>query len=112
MVTCSCRGIGKAYGNSNTCCIGKAYAYCILLSILCAVVTGSSCLIGKVYGNTCCIGKACAYCILFVILCAVVTGGSRGIGKAYAVELARRGLNVVLISREEKKLIKTAQELG
>ena len=69
-------------------------------------------MIGKVNGNTCCIGKACAYCILFVILCAVVTGGSRGIGKAYAVELARRGLNVVLISREEKKLIKTAQELG
>lgn len=46
------------------------------------------------------------------IMCAVVTGSSCGIGKAYAVELARRGMNIVLLSREEKKLIKTAQELG
>ncbi|XP_076471271.1 inactive hydroxysteroid dehydrogenase-like protein 1 [Babylonia areolata] len=42
---------------------------------------------------------------------AVVTGGSDGIGKAYAMELARRGMNIVLLSKEEKKLIKAAQEI-
>uniref|UniRef100_W5N7M9 Uncharacterized protein n=1 Tax=Lepisosteus oculatus TaxID=7918 RepID=W5N7M9_LEPOC len=36
---------------------------------------------------------------------AVVTGATSGIGKAYAIELARRGLDLVLISRSEKKLI-------
>nr|XP_015195955.1 PREDICTED: very-long-chain 3-oxoacyl-CoA reductase-B-like [Lepisosteus oculatus] len=35
---------------------------------------------------------------------AVVTGATSGIGKAYAIELARRGLDLVLISRSEKKL--------
>jgi 17beta-estradiol 17-dehydrogenase / very-long-chain 3-oxoacyl-CoA reductase len=42
----------------------------------------------------------------------VVTGSSDGIGKAYARELARRGMNIVLLSREQKKLMKTAQEIG
>ncbi|XP_063786204.1 very-long-chain 3-oxoacyl-CoA reductase-B-like [Pseudophryne corroboree] len=40
---------------------------------------------------------------------AVVTGASDGIGKAYAEELARRGLNVVLISRTLKKLQSIAE---
>ncbi|XP_063807559.1 very-long-chain 3-oxoacyl-CoA reductase-B-like [Pseudophryne corroboree] len=40
---------------------------------------------------------------------AVVTGASDGIGKAYAEELARRGLNVVLISRTLKKLQSVAE---
>uniref|UniRef100_A0A8C3W5G7 17beta-estradiol 17-dehydrogenase n=1 Tax=Catagonus wagneri TaxID=51154 RepID=A0A8C3W5G7_9CETA len=35
---------------------------------------------------------------------AVVTGATNGIGKAYAHELARRGLNIVLISRDPSKL--------
>jgi 17beta-estradiol 17-dehydrogenase / very-long-chain 3-oxoacyl-CoA reductase len=34
----------------------------------------------------------------------VVTGATDGIGKAYAFELAKRGMNVVLISRTESKL--------
>ncbi|XP_025087589.1 inactive hydroxysteroid dehydrogenase-like protein 1 [Pomacea canaliculata] len=42
---------------------------------------------------------------------AVITGGSDGIGKAYAQELARNGLNVLLISKEERKLMKTAKEI-
>lgn len=42
----------------------------------------------------------------------VITGGSDGIGKAYAQELARNGLNVLLISKEERKLMKTAKEIG
>ena len=42
----------------------------------------------------------------------VVTGCTQGIGKAYAVELAKRGMNIVLISRNMDKLIATAQELG
>ena len=42
----------------------------------------------------------------------VVTGATDGIGKAYAVEFARRGMNVVLISRSLEKLQAVAQEIG
>ena len=42
---------------------------------------------------------------------AVVTGASEGIGKSYAVELARRGLNIVLMSRSREKLQKVADEI-
>ncbi|XP_059207591.1 hydroxysteroid (20-beta) dehydrogenase 2 [Centropristis striata] len=42
---------------------------------------------------------------------AVVTGATGGIGKAYASELARRGLNVVLISRSDDKLQMVAKEI-
>lgn len=35
---------------------------------------------------------------------AVITGGSDGIGKGYAFELAKRGLNICIISRTESKL--------
>jgi 17beta-estradiol 17-dehydrogenase / very-long-chain 3-oxoacyl-CoA reductase len=34
----------------------------------------------------------------------VITGASEGIGRAYSEELARRGINVFLISRSEQKL--------
>uniref|UniRef100_A0A3B1IC39 Hydroxysteroid (20-beta) dehydrogenase 2 n=1 Tax=Astyanax mexicanus TaxID=7994 RepID=A0A3B1IC39_ASTMX len=42
---------------------------------------------------------------------AVVTGATSGIGRAYALELARRGLDIVLISRSEEKLLQTAKEI-
>ncbi|KAM3927297.1 very-long-chain 3-oxoacyl-CoA reductase-B-like [Leptodactylus fuscus] len=42
---------------------------------------------------------------------AVVTGATDGIGKAYAMELARRGFDVVLISRTVEKLKKVADEI-
>jgi 17beta-estradiol 17-dehydrogenase / very-long-chain 3-oxoacyl-CoA reductase len=42
---------------------------------------------------------------------AVVTGASEGIGRAYAIELAKRGLNVVLLSRSQAKLDKVADEI-
>ncbi|KAH7936079.1 inactive hydroxysteroid dehydrogenase-like protein 1 [Rhipicephalus sanguineus] len=42
---------------------------------------------------------------------AVVTGGTDGIGKQYARQLAKRGLNIILISRNLEKLQATAQEL-
>ncbi|KAJ1526172.1 hypothetical protein ONE63_009331 [Megalurothrips usitatus] len=42
---------------------------------------------------------------------AVVTGSTDGIGKAYALELARRGVNICLISRSLDKLQKTAAEI-
>lgn len=43
---------------------------------------------------------------------AVVTGATDGIGKAIAKELAKRGINIVLISRTEDKLEKVAVEIG
>ena len=42
---------------------------------------------------------------------AVVTGASEGIGKGYALELARRGLNIVIMSRSQEKLQKVADEI-
>ena len=35
---------------------------------------------------------------------AIVTGCTQGIGKAYAIELATKGMNLVLISRNQNKL--------
>ncbi|XP_023942979.1 inactive hydroxysteroid dehydrogenase-like protein 1 [Bicyclus anynana] len=42
---------------------------------------------------------------------AVITGSTDGIGKQYALELAQRGLNVVLISRNPDKLKSVAEEI-
>ncbi|KAG7484836.1 hypothetical protein MATL_G00053720 [Megalops atlanticus] len=42
---------------------------------------------------------------------AVVTGATSGIGRAYANELARRGLDIVLVSRSEEKLHAVAMEI-
>ncbi|XP_065078422.1 hydroxysteroid dehydrogenase-like protein 1 [Ochlerotatus camptorhynchus] len=42
---------------------------------------------------------------------AVITGATDGIGKGYAVHLARKGMNLVLISRSEAKLIKVSREI-
>lgn len=42
---------------------------------------------------------------------AIVTGATDGIGKAYAFELARKGLNIVLISRTEQKLKMVQEEI-
>jgi len=42
---------------------------------------------------------------------AVVTGSTDGIGKLYAFELARRGINVILISRSADKLKVVADEI-
>ncbi|CAG9828679.1 unnamed protein product [Diabrotica balteata] len=43
---------------------------------------------------------------------AVITGATDGIGKAYAEILAKKGLNIVLISRTQSKLEDVAKELG
>ncbi|KAI2664543.1 Very-long-chain 3-oxoacyl-CoA reductase-B [Labeo rohita] len=42
---------------------------------------------------------------------AVVTGATSGIGRGYAEELAKRGLDIVLISRSEDKLRRVAKEI-
>lgn len=42
---------------------------------------------------------------------AVITGATDGIGKAYAFALAKKGLNIVLISRTESKLEAVGKEI-
>eukprot|EP01065_Artemidia_motanka_P002927 TRINITY_DN11396_c3_g1_i1.p2 TRINITY_DN11396_c3_g1~~TRINITY_DN11396_c3_g1_i1.p2 ORF type:complete len:344 (+),score=140.93 TRINITY_DN11396_c3_g1_i1:74-1033(+) len=42
---------------------------------------------------------------------AVVTGATDGIGKAFALELARKGLNVALLSRTQSKLEEVKKEV-
>lgn len=42
---------------------------------------------------------------------AVVTGASDGIGKAYCYALAKRGFNIVMISRTKSKLDKVAADI-
>ncbi|XP_072269845.1 17-beta-hydroxysteroid dehydrogenase type 3 [Pyxicephalus adspersus] len=42
---------------------------------------------------------------------AVVTGSGDGIGKAYAIELANRGMNIVMISRTLEKMQHIAKEI-
>ncbi|KAJ8347703.1 hypothetical protein SKAU_G00262920 [Synaphobranchus kaupii] len=42
---------------------------------------------------------------------AVVTGATAGIGRAYANELAKRGLDILLVSRSEEKLHTVAMEI-
>ncbi|RTG89337.1 17beta-estradiol 17-dehydrogenase / very-long-chain 3-oxoacyl-CoA reductase [Schistosoma bovis] len=43
---------------------------------------------------------------------AIVTGATDGIGKVYAEELANDGLKIMLISRNEEKLLSIADEIG
>src|SRR5262245_45796827 len=43
---------------------------------------------------------------------AIVTGGSLGIGKAIARELAREGVDVVIVARTKDQLEATARELA
>eukprot|EP01084_Bolivina_argentea_P267817 454728_1 len=42
---------------------------------------------------------------------AVVTGSTDGIGKEYALQLAKRGLNIILISRTQSRLDETRAEI-
>lgn len=42
---------------------------------------------------------------------ALITGSTDGIGKAYAIELAKQGFNIILISRTKDKLEQVSQEI-
>lgn len=42
----------------------------------------------------------------------VVTGATDGIGKSYAQQLAKQGINIILISRSQAKLETVAAEIG
>lgn len=44
--------------------------------------------------------------------CALVAGGSEGIGRSLALELAARGLDLVLLARRQEPLEATAREIG
>ncbi len=43
---------------------------------------------------------------------ALITGAGRGIGQAVAIELARRGFSLMLVSRTESELRETAEQAG
>jgi len=43
---------------------------------------------------------------------AIVTGSSQGIGYHYAKELAKRGLNIVLVANDEISLLKVSEEIA
>ena len=43
---------------------------------------------------------------------AVVTGSAMGIGKAYSQELAKMGINIIMIDKDENKMEKTKEELA
>lgn len=47
-----------------------------------------------------------------LLLLAVVTGSTDGIGREYAIELAAKGLNIVLVSRTQSKLVELSNEIG
>ncbi len=42
----------------------------------------------------------------------MVTGSTDGIGKAYAFELAKKGLKIILVSRNNEKLEQVATEIS
>lgn len=42
----------------------------------------------------------------------VVTGASDGIGREYAIQLAKKGLNVLVVARNETALRSVTDEIG
>ena len=59
-----------------------------------------------------CLLFTCSHSVCCLHVHAVVTGSSDGIGKAYAKELAKQGLNIVLLSRTQSKLDTVAAEIS
>ena len=50
--------------------------------------------------------------LIFIFFHQVVTGATDGMGKAYAMQLASKGLDLVLISRTFSRLESTANEIS
>ncbi|XP_023222621.1 inactive hydroxysteroid dehydrogenase-like protein 1 [Centruroides sculpturatus] len=42
---------------------------------------------------------------------AVITGGNAGIGRSYALQLAEKGMNVIIVGRDQQTLRSTAEEI-
>ncbi|XP_064489858.1 very-long-chain 3-oxoacyl-CoA reductase-like [Ornithodoros turicata] len=84
--------------------IGAAFIAFVLLRFFISLCRGIyTCFVGQLLGFTIDLRKMGEW--------AVVTGASDGIGKAYAEELAKRGLNVVLLSRTLEKLQSVAADI-
>ncbi|XP_076030571.1 inactive hydroxysteroid dehydrogenase-like protein 1 [Oratosquilla oratoria] len=83
--------------------IGLLYAGKLTLSALYSIVTGIRAHLWSRLWNKKLVEKYGTW--------AVVTGSTDGIGKAYAHELAKNGMNIVLISRTQEKLEKVAKEI-
>lgn len=66
----------------------------------------------KISSKSWCLKKIAAHIFIYVFFFSVITGSTDGIGKSYATELARRGINLILVSRNLEKLSKTQKEIG
>jgi len=84
--------------------IGLLFCLYLVWSVLSAVITLIyTCYVGKLLGRSIDVKKLGPW--------AVVTGATDGLGKAYAEEFAKRGINVVLISRSLFKLQTVAKDI-
>ncbi|KAK8375271.1 hypothetical protein O3P69_020325 [Scylla paramamosain] len=85
--------------------VGKAAVAVVAARVLWSVIKGIyGCFIASLLGLNVNLKKLGDW--------AVVTGATDGIGKAYVFELARRGFNIVLISRTPYKLQNVAAEVS
>jgi short-subunit dehydrogenase len=64
----------------------------------------------KVHGQVCILFSSAS--VINVTVWTVVTGASTGIGREYAIQLAKKGFNVLLVARNEQALTAVTDEIG